>query len=273
VGSGCQDVTLIITVLGFDPEMDDGPASAQHLRAFVQISEHLLEPIKQRFGEHDVDALLRHFAQEWMVTFGVINCALFLAGATANGLGPTDNLNIRPFTPDTDVLPPCQPNSSYCILTSTVNVNGNSLMSFVHGAEHAPVMSAQIKLAEELTTVCRTLHGVCIEPDCLRTKLTESEDNAPACQVEIHSLLDDRAKLTQDVANLTTKHNSLANDCNNTWASIFQLTTQLESLHFTHANLCDQNVSLGHQLKFIANSTVGFSARGGCYPSKSQRQM
>jgi hypothetical protein len=258
VGSGCQDATLIITVPGFDPEMDGGPASAQHLRAFVQISKHLLEPVKQRFGEHDVDALLRHFAQEWIATFGVVNRALFLAGAAANGSGPTGNPNMHPFTPDTDVLPPRQPNSSYRILTGTVNVNGNNLTPFVHGTDYAAVMSARMQLAEELTAVRRTLHGVRVEADCLRTKLAESEDDAAACRVEIQSLLDDRAKLTQAVTDLTIERDSLAKDCGNARASISQLTAQLESLRFTHASLRDQNVSLGRQLESIANSAVDF---------------
>jgi hypothetical protein len=229
---------LIITVPGFDPDMPHGPASAQHLRAFVQISEHLLKPARQRFGEREIDCLLCHFAQEWISTFGVVNRAIFLAGAKANGTDIAgDPTKIRPFAPDTEDLPPRQPKSSYRILTGTVNVNGNNLKPFVHGIEFDSVNAARNQLRAELANIRRTLHEVRVEADCLRTKLAESEDNATALGGEILSLLEDRDKLTQAVTDLTFER---------------------DSLRSTQANLREQNVSLGHQLESIANSAVDF---------------
>jgi hypothetical protein len=72
--TGCHDATLIITIPGINPGMSDGPASSQHLRAFIQLPEDLLPDVEARFGAENVAAMICHFAQKWMDTFSVVNC-------------------------------------------------------------------------------------------------------------------------------------------------------------------------------------------------------
>jgi hypothetical protein len=263
--TGCHDATLIITVPAVDPDMSNGPASSQYLRAFVQLPEDLLADVEARFGADNVAAMIRHFTQKWTDTFGVVNRERYIAGARQNGSTAFDEPPTGPFSPNAEPLPPREPKSSYRILVGRHNDDGNDLSPCVSGLQFAAVSAARGQIQNKLVAVGDTLSSTREELDVLHVKLADSEDDAAACRVEIGALVDDKRRLLSDCHALRTEleavtieRTALIDEQHTMRASFAKLNTQFNIARSTNRNLREENKALGLQLEALANSATQF---------------
>jgi predicted nucleic acid-binding Zn-ribbon protein len=258
VTTGCHDATIVITVPGHDPDMTEGPASSQHLRAFLQLPEHLLEGVNRRFGEQNVAAMLRLLAQTWIATFGVVNRERFLAGARENGSPSRSNPNAAPFKADTQDLPPLQPDSAYRVINGIYNDHGNDLTPFVHGQDYVALVAARSQLLQDLTAVHKTLHATRNEVEGLSVQLREAEDEAGACHAKISSLVGDKTKLTEAADALRLELAAIHTERDSAQQSLAELTAQFNTLTLSYTTLHEQNKFMAQQLESLANCATEF---------------
>jgi hypothetical protein len=264
--TGCHDATLIITVPAVNPDMTDGLASSQYLRAFVQLPEDLLAAVEARFGVDNVAAMIHHFAQKWTDTFGIVNHEHYIAGARENGSSAFNTQSSSgPFPPDAERLPPRKPQSSYCILVGGHNDDGNDLTPVVSGQAFTALTTARRQLQDKLATVSNTLSSTREELDVLSIKLADSEDDAAACRVEIGALVDDKRRLLSDSQALRTELEAVTIECTALvnerdiiQASLAKLNVQFAVARSTNQNLREENKALDSQLEVLANSATRF---------------
>jgi predicted nucleic acid-binding Zn-ribbon protein len=279
--------------------MPDGPASPQHLRAFVQVDENLRHDANVRFGQDNVSSMLRHITQLWTASFGVVNRQRFTEGAERNGIVVVSDDPVEPFPQDTAEFPPRHGNTTYHVLNGRANVHGNDFSPCVHPIDFKAVRAARMQLSAELAKTRRTLQAVRADLDAANTniedckaKTQDAYEEAAACRSEINSLihqrddLSDKCKaLMEERDALLTERQALSAERDNLLSStndfdyailkahVKQLTVQYQTAKGTCHTLRDELKRAGQQLESVANLATQFHAEASAAVTRLQGEV
>jgi hypothetical protein len=276
--------------------MATGPATPQHLRAFVQVFKELLEDANARFGRDNVASMLRHVVQLWTSSFGMVNRLRFLRGAADNGTALLSDTPVEPFPLDSRNLPHRHHQTTYRVLNGRPNTPGANFTPCADGAAYEAVCQDRKSLSQKLAETRRTLsvtreqaERMRNEVQLLKVKVEEAVDDAAACRIEINSLVQERGELRNEKAVLVAERDALLAE-RQAWLAkrailtggadlqerddqIARLSMQVKIAKTTCQNLRADVKATGEQLEAITNLSLQFHTAANATIKDLQSQL